>query len=274
MPAQVGGKRLVSPTGYRDVIARFFQRVEPAQVGRWFLSILFFFIIWEILGRSGAIISVVPVTDVMPVLLDQILSGQILLATFGTLKTAGVGFAIGAIVGVSIGVLIGVSKRWGAVLDPLVNGLFAAPMAMIIPVISVYLGLEFEAKAFLVFLFAVFVIIINTAAGIREVPHSVKEMARAFETSRSRMYRCIILPWAGPYILTGLRIGVGRSVQGAILAELFLRAQNLGLFIRNAQGAFRLEELLAAVFFITVLAASTMGLARLIEWRLLRWKMS
>lgn len=256
----------------RTLRKRRFQRVEPAQLGRWALSILFFFFLWEAIGRSGTIISIVPMTEVIPVLFAELMRGEILAATVGTLRIAAVGFVIGSVLGVSVGVLIGISKMWGAVLDPLVNGLFAAPMAMLIPVITVYLGLEFSAKVPLVVLFNIFVIIINTSAGIREVPDSVKEMARAFGTSRVNMFRRIVLPWASPYILTGLRIGVGRSVQGAILAELFLRAENLGLYIRNAQGAFRLADLLAAVFFITILAAGTMGLARLIEWRLLRWK--
>lgn len=258
----------------RTLRKRLFQRVEPAQLGRWALSILFFLLVWELVGRSGTIISIVPMTEVIPVLFAELVRGEILTATLGTLKIAGIGFVIGATLGISIGVLIGASKAWGSVLDPLVNGLFAAPMAMLIPVITVYLGLEIEAKVPLVILFNIFVIIINTATGIREVPDSVKEMARAFGTPRGKMFRQIVVPWASPYILTGLRIGVGRSVQGAILAELFLRAENLGLYIRNAQGAFRLADLLAAVFFITILAAGTMGLARLIEWRLLRWKTS
>jgi ABC-type nitrate/sulfonate/bicarbonate transport system permease component len=97
-------------------------------------------------------------------------------------------------------------------------------------------------------------------------------MARAFEASRMEMYRKVIFPWASPHIVTGLRLGVGRSVQGAILADLFLRAQALGLFIVDAQGRFDIPRLLAAVFFVTILAAGVMGIARLLEWRLLAWK--
>jgi ABC-type nitrate/sulfonate/bicarbonate transport system permease component len=143
---------------------------------------------------------------------------------------------------------------------------------MFIPVIAVYFGLEFKAKVILVVLFNIFVIIINTATGIREVPPSVIEMGRAFEVSRSGMYLRVILPWASPYIITGLRIGLGRSVQGAILADLFFRTQNLGLVIRNAAGSFDMSQLLGSVFFITIIAAGTMGIARIVEWRLLRWK--
>ena len=120
-------------------------------------------------------------------------------------------------------------------------------------------------------LFAIFVIIVNTATGIREVPPSVIEMARAFGTSnRTSTARSSSL--GEPVHHHRPRIGAARAVQGAILADLFFRTQNLGLVIRNAAGSFRLSTLLGAVFFITIIAAGTMGLARIVEWRLLRWK--
>jgi ABC-type nitrate/sulfonate/bicarbonate transport system permease component len=189
-----------------------------------------------------------------------------------TLILAATGFVIGAILGITTGVWIATSPRAAAVLDPIVSASFSVPFAIFIPVISIYLGLEFNAKVVLVILFNVFIIIINTASGIREVPLGAKEMARSYDVSKLDMYRKVILPWASPHIITGLRLGVGRSVQGAILADLFLRAQSLGLFIVDAQGRFDIPRLLAAVFFVTVLAAGVMGVARLIEWRLLAWK--
>ena len=120
--------------------------------------------------------------------------------------------------------------------------MLSAPIAMFIPVIALYLGLEFKAKVVGVVLFTVFIIIVNTAAGIREVPASGIEAARAFETSRRRLYTRIIFPWASPFIITGLRLAVGRAVEGAILFELFLRAENLGLLIKNAAGSFDLSQ--------------------------------
>jgi ABC-type nitrate/sulfonate/bicarbonate transport system permease component len=248
------------------------RHLDRGKLARWALSIALFFVLWEAIGRSGRLIAILPASQVLPDLAQQIADGEILRATLGTLSIAGVGFAIGAAVGVPIGVLLGVSERWSSVLDPLVNASLSAPIAMFIPVIAVYLGLEFKAKVVGVLLFNIFVIIVNTATGIREVPPTVVEMGRAFGTRPPHMYWRIILPWASPYIITGLRIGVGRSVEGAILFDLFLRTENLGLIIRNAAGSFDLSTLLGSVFFITIIAAGTMGLARIVEWRLLRWK--
>ena len=171
-----------------------------------------------------------------------------------------------------MGTWIALSDRAAAVLDPLVSASFSVPFAIFIPVISIYLGLEFNAKVAIVVLFNIFVIIINTTAGIREVPAGAMEMARAFGVRRLGMFTKIILPFASPHIITGLRLGVGRSVQGAILADLFLRAQDLGLLIADAEGRFDMPRLLAAVFFVSMLAAAAMALARLAEWKILAWK--
>jgi ABC-type nitrate/sulfonate/bicarbonate transport system permease component len=239
---------------------------------RWALSVSLFFAIWEILGRSEMFISIVPPSVVIPELFRLLGEGEILVAARATLTIAAVGFAIGAVLGLSIGTWIAASPRAAAVLDPIVSASFSVPFAIFIPIISIYLGLEFKAKVVIVVLFNVFIIIISTATGIREVPRGPKEMARAFGVDRLGMYRKVIFPWASPHIITGLRLAVGRSVQGAILADLFLRAQALGLFIVDAQGRFDIPRLLATVFFVTILAAGVMGIARILEWKLLDWK--
>jgi ABC-type nitrate/sulfonate/bicarbonate transport system permease component len=239
---------------------------------RWSLSIGFFFVAWQLIGASERYFFLQPPTVVLPALWDQLLDGELIAATAGTLRIAAIGFLSGALIGVPIGFLMGVSKPWASVLDPVVNGAYATPVTMFLPVIAVYLGLEFKAKVLLVVAFNIFVIILNTASGVREVPHTLIEMARAFRTSRLGLYRKVILPSASPQIITGLRLAVGRSVQGAILADLFLRAQNLGLYIISAASSFRIDVLLAAIFFVTVLAAGTMLIARTVEWWLLRWK--
>jgi ABC-type nitrate/sulfonate/bicarbonate transport system permease component len=256
----------------RRTKARRVQSLDRGRLVRWAISIGMFFVLWELLGRSRAFIAIVPASEVLPDLWAKIVDGEVLRATFGTLSIAAIAFVISAILGVTFGVILGVSRRWSDVFDPVVSASFSVPVSMFIPVISVYFGLEFKAKVILVILFTIFVIIISTAAGIREVPHSVIEMGQAFGVRGGAMYRQIIMPWASPYIITGLRIGLGRSVQGAILADLFLRTQNLGLVIRNAAGSFDMSQLLGSVLFITVIAAGTMGIARIVEWRLLRWK--
>jgi ABC-type nitrate/sulfonate/bicarbonate transport system permease component len=247
-------------------------RINPKQVGRWFISISVFFLVWQYVGVSGSLFYVKPPTEVFAAMWAEIGSGEILTATLGTLRVALIGFIFGAILGVTIGTITGMSEKWAWVIDPLVSAGWAVPIVMFIPIITIYTGLELRGKVVLTLLMNIFVIIVNTSTGVKEVPADVKEMARAFGVSKAGTYRKIIFPWASPYILTGLRLGLGRSVQGAILADLFLRADNLGLYIVEASSSFNLEILLAAILFITGIAAIAMLLARVVEWRLLRWK--
>ena len=170
---------------------------------RWALSIGVFFLLWEIVGRSGKFISIVPPTVVIPELIEILKEGDILVAARSTLALAATGFVIGAVIGISTGAWMAASPRVAAVLDPIVSASFSVPFAIFIPVISIYLGLEFTAKVVLVVLFNVFIININTATGIREVPAGPKEMARSVETSRVDMYRKVILPLAFPGVVAG-----------------------------------------------------------------------
>jgi ABC-type nitrate/sulfonate/bicarbonate transport system permease component len=247
-------------------------RINPKQVMRWGISIAVFFGAWQYLGSTGALFYVKPPSLVFQAMWQEIVRGEILSATLGTLKIALMAFGIGAVLGITIGTITGTSEKWAWVIDPLVSAGWAVPIVMFIPVISIYSGIEVRGKVVLTLFMNIFVIIVNTSTGVKEVPANVKEMARAFGVSRSGTYTKIILPWASPYILTGLRLGLGRSVQGAILADLFLRADNLGLYIVEASSSFNLEILLAAVLFITAIAATAMLLARGAEWWLLRWK--
>lgn len=239
---------------------------------RWAASIGAFFSAWELLGRMADIFVVAPATVVLARLGQMIASGEIVEPTVATLGIAGTGFVIATVLGVMTGVLVGLSRRAAEVLDPVINGAYATPMSMLIPVLGIYFGLEFRGKVFLVVVFSVFVIIINTAAGIRQVPPPLVEAARSFGVSKRGMYTKVLAPSASPYILTGLRIGLGRAVQGAIVAELLLRVDNLGQFLIEAAGTFDIPTLLAATFFVTMLAAIAMLGARILEWRLLRWR--
>src|SRR5687767_5611199 len=207
--AAQGGRATASPVRSSPTarsVVNSMNRSLRVKVGRWALSIGLLFLLWEIIGRSEMFLSVVPASEALPELFALFGEGDILVAAKSTLTLAATGFLIGGVLGVAVGTWIATSKRAAAVLDPLVNASFSVPFAIFIPVISIYLGLEFTAKVFLVILFNVFIIIINTATGIREVPSGAREMARAFGIDRWGMYRKVVFPWASPHIITGLRL--------------------------------------------------------------------
>ena len=244
------------------------------RLGLWTASIGLFLAIWQVVGASEAVFAIEPPTEVFPVLWEELTEGELVSAMLGTLRLAAVGLIAGIAVGIPVGLLTGSSKRAAWALDPLLNAGFATPMAMILPVIGLYLGLTFDAKVFVVFLFCVFVIAINTAGGVRSVSPDLRDLGKSFRLGRRQIATRIVLRGASPQMLTGLRIAVSRAVQGAVLADLFLQADYLGLYLIEAGSTFDVSVLLAGVFAITVVAAGLMALAHALENWLLRWKLT
>jgi NitT/TauT family transport system permease protein len=228
-----------------------------------------FFLAWELVGRSGRYFAIVPATTTFQRLWEDL--GLLIEAMLGTLAEAAAGFALAVVVGLVVGTVVGVSRIGRSTLDPLITVGVVAPMTMLVPVIGIYVGLAFRGKVFLVFVFAVFAIAINTAAGVRQTPAALRETAAAFGVRGWGIYRKVVSPSALPYILTGLRLGAGRAVQGAIIADLLLEVSNMGAYLIRAGSTFDMPALLAGTFFTVVVASTVMLGARALERRLLRW---
>ena len=241
-------------------------------LARWVLASCLFFVAWEALGRATVVYGIRPFSETATTLWKALTSGELTTPTVGTLRIAATGYTLAVLVGIPIGTLTGLSRKAAQVLDPLINAAYATPMVMLIPVIGTYTGLEFGGKVFLVFTFCVFVIVMNTAVGIRGVPEEYIAAGRAFGLSRIKIYRQIMLPGAAPLILTALRVTVGHAISGAIVAELLLSVDNLGLYLVDTAAKFQLAKLLAATFFLALLAMAAMTIARLIERWVVRWK--
>lgn len=249
------------------------RRLLSPSVGYALASVVLFLIIWEAIGRSGMLFAITPATEVLPLMVDELIHGELRAAIFETLRTAAIGLVIAVVLAVPAGLLTG-STQWASwVLDPLFNAGFAMPSAILLPVIGLYLGLGLESKLFMVVIFCFFVIAINTSTGVKTVSPGSKEMARAFGLSSREIAVKIVLRGASPAILTGIRIGVSRAVQGAVLADLLLAADGVGLYLIDAGSTFDVSDLLAGIVAITLVATILMFVARQIENRLMRWKL-
>lgn len=232
-------------------------------------SFAIFFVGWELVGRSEQFFAIAPASETFDALWTDL--GQIWSAILGTLRVAAAGFLPAAVIGILAGTLIGTTRMGREALDPLVNVGVVAPMTMLVPVLGIYIGLGYRGKVALVLLFSVFVIVINTAAGVAETPPALRETAASFGIRGFALYRKVILPGALPYVLTGLRLGAGRAVQGAIIADLLLEVSNIGLYLIRAGSTFDMPSLLAGTLFTVAVASTVMLLVRSAERRALRW---
>jgi ABC-type nitrate/sulfonate/bicarbonate transport system permease component len=236
------------------------------------LSFLLFLAAWQWSGSRPEMFALAPPSEVFPTLVEAILEGDLIRAAAGTLYTMIVGYLLAMVVGVVMGFAIAVSVWAKNAIEPLVNAAYSSPMAMLIPVLGVYIGLEFRGRVFLVVLWSVFVIIINTATGVREVPTSLVEMAQSFGMRRPDIYSKVIFPSALPYVLVGLRLGAGRALRGAVTAEILMSVTNLGKFLIDAGSTFQMAKLLAGIVLVILLGLVIIQGAEYVERRILSWR--
>ena len=227
---------------------------------------------WQYLSTRDNIYFVPSVQSTALSLWDEVLNGNLLRPALETGLLVITGFALALIVGTALGVLIAVSKPVSYVLEPIMSASNATPIAVVIPIIGIYLGLGFSGKVSIVFLFCVFAVTMNTTSGIREIKPGIVEMAAAYRIRGWLLYRRVVVPAAMPQLMAGVRVGAGRAVQGALTAELLLSVSGLGFYLMNAGNRFQIAELVAGTIFVAGMAYLALFLTSLWESHVLRWR--
>lgn len=184
----------------------------------------------------------------------------------------GLGFLLAATTGILIGILLGGFPFLGRVLDPYVNAVNATPSAAFIPLIIVWFGLYTEAKVILVWLAAVFPILINTTAGIANANRDLVEMAESFGAPRRTLFWQVMVPDALPSILSGLRIGAAICIVGTVIAELTMAQSGLGGLMIKAGNRFQMDRYFAVVIVMMALGSLITIALRLAERKFGRWR--
>jgi ABC-type nitrate/sulfonate/bicarbonate transport system permease component len=227
------------------------------------LSVLAVLVFWEIYGRSSDPVLFTYPTAVASAAVAMTREGVLLEAIWESLRVLSLGLVLGVVVGVALGVLAGRSRIAAALLDVPTIALYATPMVALVPVLVLWFGFGVEAKIVVVFLFAIFPVLINTAAGVREVDPRLEEVATSFCSSESRMWRDLIVPSALPYIVTGIRLAIGRALGGIVVAEVYTALAGLGYVIVAEANQFRTDRVMVPVI---VLMALGVALTKAIEW--------
>jgi ABC-type nitrate/sulfonate/bicarbonate transport system permease component len=181
-----------------------------------------------------------------------------------------VGFALAVVVGVPVGVAMGRSFVVDQVVGMYVRGLFVTSLAALLPLLIIVFGVGFRFQVAVVFLFSVFFVIVNSAAGARDVPRQLMRTAEAFCVSPTRRFTSVVLPSSLPYIVIGLRLGIANAFTGMVLAELWVGVGTGGI-LKNMGQNRDLPKFFAMVLLITALAAFSSYAIRVVERRLMPW---
>lgn len=198
-------------------------------------------------------------------------SGELLIDSLGSMYRVLVGFAIGAGLALPIGLAMGASARVYAWLNPLFQLLRPIPPIAYIPLSILWFGLGNPPAVFLIALGAFFPVLMNTIAGVRQVDSIYLRAARNLGASQSTMFLRVILPAAVPYILAGVRIGIGTAFIVVIVSEMIAVNNGLGFRILEAREYFWSDKIIAGMITIGLWGlAIDVGMNRLNN-HLLRW---
>jgi NitT/TauT family transport system permease protein len=236
------------------------------------LAVAAFFAIWEYYGRRMDPIFMAPPSAIFEAAWQLTLSGALLKALIESLWPFAAGMALTIVLGIAIGVAIAQWRLVEYICDPFINALYAIPRIALIPLIILWLGLEFTGKVAILVSVAVFPIIVNTYAGIRDVRGSMIEIGRAYGATETQIFFKIILPAAMPFIMAGIRLSVGLAIIGIIVAEFFTAISGLGGMIVEYSNLFATAKLFVPIIVVALVGVLLTELVMWAERRLSKWR--
>lgn len=256
------GIRRATPRLWRGVAASaWFYRALTLVIGA---------VAWEVSARSVESILIPTFSETVIGFFELGADPRLWEALFISNQALVVGFLIALAIGVPLGLAIGRFPTLEKITNVYLNILLVAPMAAIIPLLIMSLGLGFASRVVLIVLFAILVMVINARTGVRQVDPKLIEMARSFGASEVQVWQRILLPGALPAIMSGIRISIGRAVEGMVIVELLMVSVGIGGLILTFRGRFEGELLFATIMYVIIEAFVLLAVARWLEARVVR----
>jgi ABC-type nitrate/sulfonate/bicarbonate transport system permease component len=182
------------------------------------------------------------------------------------------GLGLSIVVGLPLGIVVGRSPVLNALLDPFITSFNATPRVVFLPLVLLWLGIGIWSKVAIVFFGALFPLLINTYEGVRNVDRVLVNVVRSFGANEWQIMRMVVLPNSLPYVITGLRLAIGRAILGVVVGEFFGASKGLGFMIAMAAGSYLVDVVFVGVaLFMGISLVLTMSV-KMIESRLSRWR--
>lgn len=229
------------------------------------LSAVIWLGLWELIGQLDVCIVIPPFSAVWRAGISIVPTAKFLHALAISLEAFGTGVGISLAAGIPIGILMGRSKTVDAVLGLWINIFVSSPKTALVPLFIVIFGIGRTTVVAIVVLFAVFVIILDTRAGIQRAASSLEQMARSFAASRLQLYQKVILRGALPEILTGLRLALIRGVKGFVVGQLFIAVIGMGELFDYYSARYRFPEFFAVLLVLFLLSFGSSGVVGFFE---------
>jgi NitT/TauT family transport system permease protein len=238
------------------------------------LNLTIFFVAWEIFAKAEVVspLFLPAPSDMFSAIQKGFEDGTLTDAILFSLRNFVIGLAAACAVGIPLGLLMGASRVVYTLLSPYVWSMQSLPRVAIMPLLILIFGFSVMAELVLIFLSAVFPIIINCMAGVKTVEPSLLRAGKVFGAGRLDMYRRIIFPYTLPFIIAGVNQGMSRGLVGMVIAEIFGGNQGLGYVTQRAGETFNAPLLYGALLILVIVALSFVQTARWLEYRAAPWR--
>jgi ABC-type nitrate/sulfonate/bicarbonate transport system permease component len=238
-------------------------------------AIIIFLTAWELVGNTLGLIN--PMFMSAPSLIwkaavQLFASGEI----WNDLRVSGIefgwGYFLSVIVGVPFGIACGWYKKMAYIFDPFINAMNATPRVALLPLVIIWLGIGILSKVGIIFLGAVFPILINARDGVKTTPYNLLNAAKSFGASEWQIFRSVVLPSTVPFIITGLRLGVGRALIGVMVGELYAATAGIGFMITVAGATFQTDKVFVGILVFATTGMFCMELLNRLEVKFDKWR--
>ena len=219
-----------------------------------YVSLAVWFLFWEAIGQAKLSSLVPPFSAVLEAAIELLPTDKFRSAALISLRSFALGMGLALAIGIPLGVLMARVKSVGRILGLWVNIFVSAPISALVPILMAVIGIGETTVVVTVFLFAVFVIILDTQVGVMHADRSLVEMARAFGATRRQLYSKVLLLSALPEILAGVRLGAIRGVKGVVIGQLLVAIIGVGELFELYSQHFLMEEFWALVVIVFLFA--------------------
>jgi len=233
---------------YIDEMTLFGKRVPIV------VSLAIWFLVWELIGQAQLSTIIPPVSRVVAAGITILPTEKFSTAVSISLRSFAIGMGLSLAIGIPVGVLMARVESLGKILGMWVNIFVSAPISALVPILMAVIGIGETTVVVTVFLFAVFVIILDTQVGVKQADRSLVEMAKSFGARRTQIYTKVLLLSALPEILAGLRLGAIRGVKGVVIGQLLVAIIGVGELFELYSQHFLMEEFWALVIIVFMFA--------------------
>jgi ABC-type nitrate/sulfonate/bicarbonate transport system permease component len=252
---------------------KFYLNQEKKILGT--VSVVLFLAVWELVGNVYQWINPLFMSApslILKAAIELFRSGEI----WNDLYVSGVeffwGFILSVVVGIPFGIAVGWYKRAAYIFDPFVNAMNATPRVALLPLIIIWLGIGILSKVGIIFLGSVFPLMINTRDGVKTTPVNLLNAAKSFGASQWQIFGSVVLPSTLPFILTGLRLAVGRALIGVFVGELYAATAGIGFMVTVAGATFQTDKVFVGILIFIIVGLVGTNVLDRVERRFDRWR--